>query len=632
MLNFITARTKDKSTSTHKGAYTTHPKNEGSQNAFAVIRVLEAVGMAKDETEAIHSALNTVRTTFDWAYGSYWAVNPAEKVLRFSIESGTVTPEFSKVTQEASFKEGVGLSGKTWQSRDLIFVEDLGTVTDCCRREPAQRAGVKSGICFPIQVNDQVIGTMDFFSLETLSPSKEQLDVLRSVGKLVSEAIERIRATENQKEASLNTEAVNQVLKNLATAQTQNLALKAALDTVRSAFGWAYGSYWIVDPVEKVLRFSVESGTVTPEFARVTQEASFKEGVGLSGKTWQSRELMFVKDLGTMQDCCRREPAQRAGVKSGVCFPILIRGQVMGTMDFFSLESLELSTGRLDALRSVGQLVSSCLERIQKAEQEKETTEQIKNSSTELANCSDELKSLSRIILTNAQSSSREASSVLDTSNNVNKNIQTVASAVEEMSSSIEEISRSATLGASITQNAEIKALESQKIMDSLGVSAKEIGKVIDVIKGIASQTNLLALNATIEAASAGEAGKGFAVVANEVKELAKQSAIATEEIRQQVETIQNNTQQAIQVIEAIGHTILEISETNRTIAAAVEEQSVTTNEISENLGSVATASDDIASRIGKLTELADTTSTSAASLEEINNMLENLKTLINQI
>jgi GAF domain-containing protein len=632
MLNFITNRAREKNAQSHKGAYTTRPQSEGNQNAFAVIRVLEAVGKAKDEAEAIYSALNTVRSTFNWAYGSYWTVDFIEKALRFNMESGTVTPEFSKVTQEASFKEGVGLSGKTWQSRDLVFVEDLGTVTDCCRREPAQRAGVKSGICFPIEVNGQIIGTMDFFSLETLSPSKEQLDVLRSVGKLVSEAIERIRATEVQKEASLNTEAVNQVLKNLATAETQTLALKTALDTVRSAFGWAYGSYWIVDPAEKALRFSVESGSVTPEFARVTQEASFKEGVGLSGKTWQSRELMFVKDLGTMQDCCRREPAQRAGVKSGVCFPILIRGQVMGTMDFFSLESLELSKGRLDALRAVGQLVSSCLERIQKAEQEKQTTEQIKNSATELSNCSNELKNLSRIILTNAQSSSQEASSVLDTSNNVNKNIQTVASAVEEMSSSIEEISRSATRGASITQNAEVKALESQKIMDSLGVSAKEIGKVIDVIKGIASQTNLLALNATIEAASAGEAGKGFAVVANEVKELAKQSAIATEEIRQQVETIQNNTQQAIQVIEAIGHTILEISETNRTIAAAVEEQSVTTNEISENLGSVATASDDIASRIGKLTELADTTSTSAASLEEINNMLENLKTLINQI
>lgn len=632
LFNFVSARSKKENNHARKGAYSTRPENENNQNAFAIIRVLEALGKAQNETEALHSALNSVRSTFDWAYGSYWKIDPEAQVLRFCVESGTVTPEFTQVTQEASFKQGVGLSGKTWQSRDLMFVEDLGTLQDCCRREPAQRAGVKSGICFPIEVHSQVIGTMDFFSLETLHPSKEQLDVLRSVGKLVSEAIERIRNSELQNERNNNTEAVNQVLKNLTHVDSHNRAITATLDTVRSAFGWAYGSYWEVNPSENALRFSVESGTVTPEFAKVTQEASFREGVGLSGKTWQSRDLVFVKDLGTMQDCCRREPAQRAGVKSGVCFPIIIKGQVLGTMDFFSLEILDISKERLEALRAVGQLVSNALESIQKAEQEKQTTEQLKSSSKELASFSDELKNLSQHILNDATSSSQEAQSVLGTSGLVNQNIQTVASSIEELSSSIQEIARSATHGASITQSAETRAQESQKIMNSLGLSAKEIGNVVDVIKGIAAQTNLLALNATIEAASAGEAGKGFAVVANEVKELAKQSAVATEEIRQQVETIQSNTQQAIEAIEAVGLTILEISETNRTIAAAVEEQSVTTNEISQSLGGVVMASDEISSRIGKLTELADKTSASAASLEAVNSVLENLKTLISRI
>jgi methyl-accepting chemotaxis protein/GAF domain-containing protein len=247
-------------------------------------------------------------------------------------------------------------------------VADLAEVTDCCRREPAQRAGVKSGICFPIMVAGQVAGTMDFFTLETLQPSPERLNALRNVGQLVSAAIERVRESERQAEAAADTRAVNQVLESVSRANTVSEAAQVALETVRKSFNMAYGSYWVIDKSQNVLKFLVESGSVNDEFRRVTRESVFAEGVGFSGKTWKSRQLMFVKDLGVMTDCARREPAQRAGVKSGICFPITLAGQIVGTMDFFALETLELSEGRLEAFRNVGTLVSGAIERVAAAE------------------------------------------------------------------------------------------------------------------------------------------------------------------------------------------------------------------------------------------------------------------------
>ena len=74
----------------------------------------------------------------------------------------------------------------------------------------------------------------------------------------------------------------------------------------------------------------------------MTLEARFREGEGLSGRAWKARDLVFVPDLGQVRDCCRAPVAQRAGVKSGVCLPIMMSGKVIGTMDFFATETLDL--------------------------------------------------------------------------------------------------------------------------------------------------------------------------------------------------------------------------------------------------------------------------------------------------
>jgi methyl-accepting chemotaxis protein len=168
------------------------------------------------------------------------------------------------------------------------------------------------------------------------------------------------------------------------------------------------------------------------------------------------------------------------------------------------------------------------------------------------------------------------------------------------MSSSLNEVSKNCQKESQIASNANSQAKSTRDMMERLGVSSKEIGKVIEVINDIADQTNLLALNATIEAASAGEAGKGFAVVANEVKELAKQTAQATDQIGRQIEEMQNNTTSAVTAIEEITKVIEEINSISHTIVSAVEEQSATVNEIAKTVGGASQAATEIAKNVGE--------------------------------
>src|SRR5690348_9140590 len=88
-------------------------------------------------------------------------------------------------------------------------------------------------------------------------------------------------------EALADVRALDAVVKALGQATTRQEAVDAALATVRTAFGWAYASYWQVDGDANVLRFAQESGSVNAEFRAVTLAATFAPGVGLSGRTWK---------------------------------------------------------------------------------------------------------------------------------------------------------------------------------------------------------------------------------------------------------------------------------------------------------------------------------------------------------
>ena len=163
-----------------------------------------------------------------------------------------------------------------------------------------------------------------------------------------------------------------------------------------------------------------------------------------------------------------------------------------------------------------------------------------------------------------------------------------MANSMNEMRNSFAEVSAQSKQTADGAGRAAEMAQQTNSVMEALGSSAEEIGKVVTVINDIAEQTNLLALNATIEAASAGEAGRGFAVVANEVKDQAKQTSVATGEIRHQIEGMQGYTRQAVDAITEITKTIVEIDRSARSASAAVATQESAATEIANSTQTVA--------------------------------------------
>lgn len=140
-----------------------------------------------------------------------------------------------------------------------------------------------------------------------------------------------------------------------------------------------------------------------------------------------------------------------------------------------------------------------------------------------------------------------------------------------------------------------------------------EIGRIVDVITGIAEQTGLLALNAAIEAARAGDAGMGFAVVADEVKSLALESQKSAENIAMIIGNLQKKS---MMVSDSMQVSSTEVKAGNEAVGKTLQlfDQIVQSiNEVYQNMTEVAGAAEEQAAAVEEIT----------ASITEVDDMVK---------
>jgi len=190
----------------------------------------------------------------------------------------------------------------------------------------------------------------------------------------------------------------------------------------------------------------------------------------------------------------------------------------------------------------------------------KSSSSNVSDSAQSLSTSAEEINASTEEIASTIEQVSRGAehqAEMVETTSGIIKeiagNIEQVASTARELSQTSDKSQEEARNAGDMVDSAMERMMEVLDDMEKIGIDmlrfseqAKEIGKIVEVIGGVAQQTNLLALNATIEAARAGEYGRGFAVVADEIRKLSESTTKFAEEITGIVKVIDDSSEETM--------------------------------------------------------------------------------------
>jgi methyl-accepting chemotaxis protein len=190
----------------------------------------------------------------------------------------------------------------------------------------------------------------------------------------------------------------------------------------------------------------------------------------------------------------------------------------------------------------------------------KSTASHVSDSAQSLSASAEEINASTEEIASTIEQVSRGAehqAEMVETTSGIIKeiagNIEKVASTARDLSQTSDKSQDEARNAGEMVDSAMERMREVLEDMEKIGMDmlqfsekAKEIGKIVEVIGGVAQQTNLLALNATIEAARAGEYGRGFAVVADEIRKLSESTTRFAEEITGIVKVIDDSSEETM--------------------------------------------------------------------------------------
>jgi PAS domain S-box-containing protein len=171
-----------------------------------------------------------------WAVGSFVLID--KESLTLNTTSSPLDSEelkaFLKIRQTTFNSQGMTILKQVIQTESPIFSNNLIEEFDIDKRI-LTNSGIKSGFWFPVFIENNVVGVLEFFSLEVEELDKHLLQVINRVSSILVRNLEYKRIKINLTQFSILAESFKGIIDAMNKSSTSEEIIQTCLDRICSA-------------------------------------------------------------------------------------------------------------------------------------------------------------------------------------------------------------------------------------------------------------------------------------------------------------------------------------------------------------------------------------------------------------
>ncbi|KKM10873.1 hypothetical protein SY88_11270 [Clostridiales bacterium PH28_bin88] len=237
-------------------------------------------------------------------------------------------------------------SAEEWVLKHRVphIEEDLAEDRQFSEDVRLYREGIRSVIRIPIFSKGKLVGILFLDSKHPGSYSEHHLTMLEPIAVQLAITLDNQRLYQELQERERQARVLYELTAAFNSTLDPQEILRALAEKTMQALQASSCEVGLVD--EDELSWAIVRGL--PEDA--IKSLRFKEGEGIVGRAWQTRQIQVVKDLSTDSMTLYRETAVSLGLRSMICVPIVLSDEVLGILEACTSEVREYTPDEIALL------------------------------------------------------------------------------------------------------------------------------------------------------------------------------------------------------------------------------------------------------------------------------------------